>query len=132
MPVPNPVTVGPVTIGRGRPLALICGPCVMETPGIQTFAASIRSDTDVVFLTIDTKDTRKVLTSFMTERKFDYPVLFDNGWAARVHEVAGYPTTLFVDRTGHVIYRQFGRSDQVADDFGLRLELLREGGKNPR
>ncbi len=30
MPVPNPVTVGPVTIGRGRPLALICGPCVME------------------------------------------------------------------------------------------------------
>jgi 2-dehydro-3-deoxyphosphooctonate aldolase (KDO 8-P synthase) len=28
--VPNPVTVGPVTIGRGRPLALIAGPCVME------------------------------------------------------------------------------------------------------
>jgi 2-dehydro-3-deoxyphosphooctonate aldolase (KDO 8-P synthase) len=26
----NPVTVGPVTIGRGRPLALISGPCVME------------------------------------------------------------------------------------------------------
>ncbi len=32
MPVPNPVTVGPLTVGRGRPLALICGPCVME-PG---------------------------------------------------------------------------------------------------
>jgi 2-dehydro-3-deoxyphosphooctonate aldolase (KDO 8-P synthase) len=30
MPAPNPVTVGPVTIGRGRPMALICGPCVME------------------------------------------------------------------------------------------------------
>ncbi len=26
----NPVTVGPVSIGRGCPLALICGPCVME------------------------------------------------------------------------------------------------------
>ena len=35
MPVPNPVTVGPVAIGRGRPLALICGPCVME-PGDMT------------------------------------------------------------------------------------------------
>ena len=32
MDVPNPVAIGPVTIGRGRPLALICGPCVME-PG---------------------------------------------------------------------------------------------------
>lgn len=28
--IPNPVKVGPVTIGRGRPLALIAGPCVME------------------------------------------------------------------------------------------------------
>ncbi|WP_435011016.1 3-deoxy-8-phosphooctulonate synthase [Tundrisphaera lichenicola] len=32
MNAPNPVSVGPVSIGRGRPLALICGPCVME-PG---------------------------------------------------------------------------------------------------
>ncbi len=30
MDVPNPVTIGPVSIGRARPLALICGPCVME------------------------------------------------------------------------------------------------------
>jgi 2-dehydro-3-deoxyphosphooctonate aldolase (KDO 8-P synthase) len=30
MDVPNPVVVGPVAIGRGRPLALIGGPCVME------------------------------------------------------------------------------------------------------
>jgi 2-dehydro-3-deoxyphosphooctonate aldolase (KDO 8-P synthase) len=30
MSVPNPVTIGPVSIGRERPLALICGPCVME------------------------------------------------------------------------------------------------------
>jgi 2-dehydro-3-deoxyphosphooctonate aldolase (KDO 8-P synthase) len=29
-PVANPVTVGPVSVGRGRPLALIAGPCVME------------------------------------------------------------------------------------------------------
>ena len=32
---PNPVTVGPVQIGRDRPLALIAGPCVME-PGDMT------------------------------------------------------------------------------------------------
>jgi 2-dehydro-3-deoxyphosphooctonate aldolase (KDO 8-P synthase) len=30
MDTPNPVHVGPVAIGRGRPLALIAGPCVME------------------------------------------------------------------------------------------------------
>src|SRR3954464_8243422 len=26
----NPVSIGPATVGRGRRLALICGPCVME------------------------------------------------------------------------------------------------------
>ena len=30
MHVENPVKVGPISVGRGRPLALICGPCVME------------------------------------------------------------------------------------------------------
>lgn len=30
MSPPNPVTIGPATIGRGSRLALICGPCVME------------------------------------------------------------------------------------------------------
>ena len=30
MPAPQPVNVGPVAVGPGHPLALICGPCVME------------------------------------------------------------------------------------------------------
>ncbi len=30
MTAPNPVVVGPVKVGRGEPLALIAGPCVME------------------------------------------------------------------------------------------------------
>jgi 2-dehydro-3-deoxyphosphooctonate aldolase (KDO 8-P synthase) len=35
MAPPNPVTIGPVQIGKNRPLALIAGPCVME-PGDMT------------------------------------------------------------------------------------------------
>jgi 2-dehydro-3-deoxyphosphooctonate aldolase (KDO 8-P synthase) len=30
MAPPNPVSIGPVSVGAGRPLALIVGPCVME------------------------------------------------------------------------------------------------------
>jgi 2-dehydro-3-deoxyphosphooctonate aldolase (KDO 8-P synthase) len=36
----NPVTIGPVEIGRNRPLALIAGPCVME-PGDMTLKIAI-------------------------------------------------------------------------------------------
>jgi 2-dehydro-3-deoxyphosphooctonate aldolase (KDO 8-P synthase) len=41
MSVPNPVIVGPVRIGRGQPLALICGPCVME-PNDMTRTIALR------------------------------------------------------------------------------------------
>ena len=33
--IPNPVTIGETKIGKGQPLALIAGPCVME-PGDMT------------------------------------------------------------------------------------------------
>lgn len=39
--VPNPVSVGPVRIGAGEPLALIAGPCVME-PGDLTLRIAAR------------------------------------------------------------------------------------------
>ena len=38
---PNPVAVGPVRIGKGEPLALIAGPCVME-PGDLTRTIALR------------------------------------------------------------------------------------------
>ncbi|WP_337175948.1 3-deoxy-8-phosphooctulonate synthase [Paludisphaera sp.] len=41
MSLANPVTIGPVAIGNGRPLALIAGPCVME-PGDTTRRVAIR------------------------------------------------------------------------------------------
>lgn len=41
MVTPNPVIVGPVAIGAGRPLALIAGPCVME-PGDATLRIAER------------------------------------------------------------------------------------------
>jgi 2-dehydro-3-deoxyphosphooctonate aldolase (KDO 8-P synthase) len=41
MAPPNPVMVGPVQIGRERPLALIAGPCVME-PGDMTLSIARR------------------------------------------------------------------------------------------
>lgn len=39
--VPNPVPIGGVTIGKGKPLALIAGPCVME-PGDMTLRIAAR------------------------------------------------------------------------------------------
>ena len=41
MSPPNPVAIGKVRIGKGCPLALIAGPCVME-PGEMTLRIAVR------------------------------------------------------------------------------------------
>lgn len=41
MGTPNPVAIGPTRIGKGRPLALIAGPCVIE-PGGMTLRIAAR------------------------------------------------------------------------------------------
>ena len=41
MATPNPVKIGPVQVGKGCPLALIAGPCVME-PGGMTLRIATR------------------------------------------------------------------------------------------
>jgi 2-dehydro-3-deoxyphosphooctonate aldolase (KDO 8-P synthase) len=51
MVTPNPVKIGPTQIGRGRGLALIAGPCVIEPGGltlrIATRLAAICADRDI-------------------------------------------------------------------------------------
>ena len=57
MAIPNPVPVGPGSIGRGRPLALITGPCVMEpndlTLTIADRLAAICGDLGVPWSVVD-------------------------------------------------------------------------------
>jgi len=68
--VAAPVTIGPVTVGRGQPLLIIAGPCVLEDPDemlavAQSVAATCREvGASYVFKSSYLKDNRTSVESF--------------------------------------------------------------------
>jgi peroxiredoxin len=89
-----------------------CAPCRAEAPGLSTLATQFRSS-GVRFLGIDIQDTPTSAEAFMHTFRITYPSLNDPG-----DEIAlafrksvppnAIPTTLVIDRTGHIAARILG------------------------
>ncbi len=112
---------------RGRPVVLNfwaswCVPCRKEMPLLE--ATYHRDSAGVVFVGIDTNDTRSAALAFARETGVSYPLASDpGGTAATNYGLFGLPTTVFIDRTGHIVGREVGELHGDTLSFGLaRLE----------
>jgi len=89
-----------------------CVPCREEAPILAAVAARYRPD-GVSFLGVDVRDTTASAQAFARGFRIPYPSVSDPGsvitqdFTARV-PIAGTPTTLVVDRTGHIAGAIFG------------------------
>ncbi len=107
-----------------------CGACVSEIDEVQKAYDHFKSDSTVVFLTIDAHDPdRRTAEDFMRARHLDFPVLFDDGYAEKTQVIA-YPATWFVDREGRIAFTHDGASRLLVDEFTWRVEALRGGSGN--
>jgi thiol-disulfide isomerase/thioredoxin len=100
-----------------------CGPCVREAPEIQEFAEKFRDHPDVVFITVANDIDPQTTRGFMEEKGYDFPVIFDEG-IVRMTNVPGFPTTIFVDRDGRIVFSFVGASLQLVNEFTWRVEAL--------
>ncbi|MEO8073135.1 MAG: redoxin domain-containing protein, partial [Acidobacteriota bacterium] len=75
--------------------ALWCAPCVREMPELQELYKKYAGDKDVAILTINDNDDLAKLKKFMTDKKFDFPVLRDEKYLEDVG-INAFPTTWFV------------------------------------
>jgi thiol-disulfide isomerase/thioredoxin len=100
-----------------------CGPCVREAPEIQKFAEKFRDHPDVVFITVANDIDPETTRDFMKEKGYDFPVVFDEGLvrSARIH---AFPTTLFVDGDGRIVFSHIGATLRLVEDFTHRIELM--------
>lgn len=107
-----------------------CGPCVVEMPGIQKFYEAYRDDPGVVVLTLSNDENLDALRRFMVEGDYTFSVMLDDGYVDAV-KVRAFPTTWFVTPQGRRAFEKRGWSDDLPQEFGWRVESLREGGTPP-
>ncbi len=89
-----------------------CVPCREEAPALAV-AAQQFSPAGVAFLGVDVRDTTASAEAFARSFGIGYPSVSDSGSQitldfTAVVPIAGTPTTLVIDRTGHIAGAVFG------------------------
>ena len=102
-----------------------CPPCVEELPSLESAWQRYRQQGLVVLAVSD--EEADIVTSFLERLPTDitFPVLIDsdmktgNRW-----QIRGLPTTVVVDRRGHLYWRREGQLDFSASDVNEKLLAL--------
>ena len=89
-----------------------CPPCRAEAPALAATAQQYRP-AGVAFLGVDVRDTTASALAFARDFSVTYPSVSDSGSVitldfTAVVPIAGTPTTLVIDRTGHIAGAVFG------------------------
>jgi len=106
-----------------------CGPCVAEMPELQQLHDRYESDPSVVVLTMSDDLNEEDVRNWMDANGYDFPVLMDDGYMSRVG-IHAYPTTWFIGGEGRISFTKIGWSDALNEEFGWRIEALRDGGSD--
>ncbi|GAC1444275.1 MAG: TlpA disulfide reductase family protein [Vulcanimicrobiaceae bacterium] len=80
-----------------------CAPCRSETPALERLFEEDRG-AGLVVLGIDQGESATAARAFAREMKLTYPILLDEDQQyGRAYAAIGLPTSLVVDRTGHIV-----------------------------
>ena len=104
-----------------------CGPCLAEFPHFVRLLEKYEGDDEVVFLTVATAGSpREGVNDLLSENGYTFPVLLDEQGLALDFEIHGYPTTLYLDRSGAIQFKADGfRESGYASLAALRIDALR-------
>ncbi len=84
-----------------------CVPCRIQHPLYENLREQFGSRGDVVFLEMNADEDRTVIEPFLTAEKWDKNVYFEDG-LARLLNVMNIPTTVLIDKRGHIASRMDG------------------------
>ncbi|MCA9563865.1 MAG: TlpA family protein disulfide reductase [Myxococcales bacterium] len=102
--------------------ATYCEPCRRTMPALQDIFDDYASqDLTLLSVNVDGPDVgrEQLVSAFLRTFRLRFPVLMDNGSAARAYSVSGIPHIVLVDRAGRVRLSHVG----VLEEDQLRAQL---------
>ena len=108
-----------------------CTPCLIEMPAMQRLEAAF-PDTAFTVLAVNVKESRGKAWRFQKMLNVKFSVLLDTkGLAAENWNVAVYPTSYLIDKTGRIRYMAYGSLDWDSTAIKQVIESLREDNQQP-
>ena len=97
-----------------------CTYCKMEMPDFQEMYEKYGDE--VVFMMVNYKESKSVVSSFINKEGYTFPVYFDtNGMAAALYGVSGFPTTFFFNEDGSFVARASGAIPASTIEQGIAM-----------
>lgn len=104
-----------------------CVPCRVQHPLYETLRERFGTRGDVVFLEMNADDDHTVVEPFLTAEKWDKTVYFEDG-LARLLNVMNIPSTILIDKSGHVASRMDGFDPSTfLEQMTSRIQSLVDG-----
>jgi len=101
-----------------------CVPCKASFPALDALYRREREH-GLEVLAVNLDEQRKAADAFLAGRPHVMPVMFDpKGESAQAFMVHGMPTSVLIDRSGHIRFTHTGYTAKVLDSYQHEIALL--------
>jgi cytochrome c biogenesis protein CcmG/thiol:disulfide interchange protein DsbE len=104
-----------------------CGPCRQSFPWLADIERHYGSD-KLVVVGVNVDHDPHLAEHFLNETPANFPIIYDPAGAlATAYHVTAMPSSILIDRTGHIRYRHNGFTVKEEDEYERQIsELLGE------
>ena len=112
-----------------------CAPCRSELPALEAAYLQFRGpDFELVGVSVDSGAKQGQVRAMAEDFGLSYPIVLDPNKRVTVDwQVRGYPTSVLLDRKGHVVWRKQGEveSDELVAQIAAALAAPRDTSTPP-
>ena len=94
-----------------------CPPCIAELPSINLLNQQLMADTNIVFLITDADNNFNKSAPFLLKHLYHLPLYQTTSAVPKVIIGNTIPTTVVIDRAGHLVFRHEGAADYTNKKF---------------
>ncbi|MGL6125863.1 TlpA family protein disulfide reductase [Chryseobacterium artocarpi] len=101
-----------------------CPPCRAEFPSVQKFYEKYKSNSNIVFLTVNLDDDSATGIAYLKQKGFTVPFITSAGNIPKEIYDGSLPTTVVLDKKGTIRLRHTGVADYSKDSFYADIDAL--------